>query len=407
MEIENCWETLGIEPTDDKKAIRRAYSKKVKTCKPDQDPEGFQALRDAYDNATWLADNAEFYDEDEDDNIALQDTDVAANSSVESSTHNIDSSAGNKEPTETSYAFEASDTATEHPVDEQQAAELKAHIEQQLAQQQAQQEEQEQFEQAYNAWIAELDELITDRKRFNDPACWQPLINHDLLLDIMLRPHLSYQIFVRLLNLQKNQWGIHPPGAVVSKDIIKMLDNEFHWRTDGALQREISLEDFLILIPHNVMVKEEENEQTENIGYWDSKLSKGVDVILIALLGFIMGVIVIMISTSTGYNEDPFIRTKLVPMSFIISYLCYNYWFVLRKGQTLGMKFFNIRFMHEDDFTLPTTRVLYHFAAKSLIITLFFLNFGKGGFLGLAVTIIGMGLVNRFLFLKRYKEQDE
>jgi len=50
--IEQYWATLEIEPTDDRKAIKKAYAKKLKSCKPDRDPEGFKKLREAYEYLT-------------------------------------------------------------------------------------------------------------------------------------------------------------------------------------------------------------------------------------------------------------------------------------------------------------------------------------------------------------------
>ena len=44
----DIWEVLGIEPTSDKKIIKRAYAKKVKTCHPEEHPEEFKLLYDAY-----------------------------------------------------------------------------------------------------------------------------------------------------------------------------------------------------------------------------------------------------------------------------------------------------------------------------------------------------------------------
>ncbi|HEU4669452.1 MAG TPA: J domain-containing protein [Dyella sp.] len=42
---------LGIEPTDDERAIKRAYAVKLKQNRPDQNPEGFQRLHEAYQAA--------------------------------------------------------------------------------------------------------------------------------------------------------------------------------------------------------------------------------------------------------------------------------------------------------------------------------------------------------------------
>ncbi|SQA97066.1 Uncharacterised protein [Cedecea neteri] len=45
------WDVLGIEPTTDEREIRRAYARELKLRRPDKDPQGFQALREAFDSA--------------------------------------------------------------------------------------------------------------------------------------------------------------------------------------------------------------------------------------------------------------------------------------------------------------------------------------------------------------------
>jgi hypothetical protein len=62
----SCWDILGIEPTNDKKAIKRAYHKLLRQYKPDEKPDEFKVLYQAYQDA--LADDEydvdeEFFDE--------------------------------------------------------------------------------------------------------------------------------------------------------------------------------------------------------------------------------------------------------------------------------------------------------------------------------------------------------
>lgn len=45
------WSVLGLEPTRDVSAIRRAYAQKARECYPEEDPEGFLRLREAYQAA--------------------------------------------------------------------------------------------------------------------------------------------------------------------------------------------------------------------------------------------------------------------------------------------------------------------------------------------------------------------
>ncbi|MEN3745630.1 J domain-containing protein [Sphingomonas sp. HF-S3] len=47
----DIWQTLGLEPTDDQRAIRSAYIRRLKEIDPDLEPEQFIALREAYEAA--------------------------------------------------------------------------------------------------------------------------------------------------------------------------------------------------------------------------------------------------------------------------------------------------------------------------------------------------------------------
>lgn len=45
------WNVLEIDPTEDIRVIKKAYAKKLKIHHPEDDPEGYQSLREAYDRA--------------------------------------------------------------------------------------------------------------------------------------------------------------------------------------------------------------------------------------------------------------------------------------------------------------------------------------------------------------------
>lgn len=59
------WDTLGIEPTNDIRAIKKAYSIKLKTTRPDDDAAAYQQLREAYEAAQQWAQYMDFEESNE------------------------------------------------------------------------------------------------------------------------------------------------------------------------------------------------------------------------------------------------------------------------------------------------------------------------------------------------------
>ena len=46
-----CWNVLGLTPDADSRTIKRQYAALLKQTRPDDDPQGFQRLREAYEAA--------------------------------------------------------------------------------------------------------------------------------------------------------------------------------------------------------------------------------------------------------------------------------------------------------------------------------------------------------------------
>ncbi|ROL80028.1 molecular chaperone DnaJ [Pseudomonas protegens] len=51
----DCWSLLELPNDADERSIKRSYAKRLKTTRPDEDAEGFQRLREAYERALQLA----------------------------------------------------------------------------------------------------------------------------------------------------------------------------------------------------------------------------------------------------------------------------------------------------------------------------------------------------------------
>lgn len=67
----NCWEILGLPPGAEERDIKRRYAQRVKNCRPEDDPEGWQQLHDAYEQALGYHDEVHGQEEDEEHPVNL------------------------------------------------------------------------------------------------------------------------------------------------------------------------------------------------------------------------------------------------------------------------------------------------------------------------------------------------
>jgi|GEM_PF-6561881 len=89
----DVWERLGLEKTDDERSIKRAYAKQLKTLRPDEDPKQFQELREARDEAIYLAkyDFDYEYDWEDEEDVSEE---LSSQEKTDHSSSDTDSSTG-------------------------------------------------------------------------------------------------------------------------------------------------------------------------------------------------------------------------------------------------------------------------------------------------------------------------
>lgn len=73
------WDTLGVAVDCDRDTVRRAYARKLRQTHPEDDPEGFKTLREAYERALARIDHVAQWGEDagDDDEAEAEDEDAA------------------------------------------------------------------------------------------------------------------------------------------------------------------------------------------------------------------------------------------------------------------------------------------------------------------------------------------
>lgn len=67
----NCWEILGLQPGVEERDIKRRYAKLVKNCRPEDSPEAWQQLHDAYEQALRYDDEDQWQEEEEEQPINM------------------------------------------------------------------------------------------------------------------------------------------------------------------------------------------------------------------------------------------------------------------------------------------------------------------------------------------------
>jgi uncharacterized RDD family membrane protein YckC len=184
------WDILAIDETDDKKAIKKAYAVLIKQYKPDEYPEKFQEIHDAYQFAlqtlTWNKQSTE-------------------NSPQESTGKLVQHTNGNLKPKKAESNLLKTDSE-----DQQIADNL----------------------------LKYLDELLSDHQfEINHINKWQLFNKYKSILDIQLIRDVSLKVFEKIstYNLAHKQ---NKKQAVIHIAIINYLDSIFNWSENWQIYHE-------------------------------------------------------------------------------------------------------------------------------------------------------------------------
>ncbi len=183
----NFWQVLGLEPSADTKAIKLAYAKLLKKTRPDDDPEGFQKLREAYE-------------------AALSASEVPKNALL----HNYFDS----------DLHQSGITITDKPsegVSEAETTNDRTHAKNSDAG----------LDSEWSEFISGVETLIASPDMVNIRHGWRKLLDSPMLVDLQYRKRASERVFCMVADscLAPDRKSEEMIGA----DLVKFLNDEFQW----------------------------------------------------------------------------------------------------------------------------------------------------------------------------------
>ncbi|MGY0693729.1 tetratricopeptide repeat protein [Virgibacillus sp. FSP13] len=165
------WEFLNIEPTTDIKQIKRAYAKQLKIHHPEDDPEGYQKLRETFEQAKRYA---------RENKVAAEARDIERDFTETASTSDIlmtDNQDGNanirydEEADHESYSYSHDDDTTILP-----------------------NQETDESLQDVNAFMDQVEELYANYPARIGWYNWEKLLEADIVWDMRSRDILTYRL---------------------------------------------------------------------------------------------------------------------------------------------------------------------------------------------------------------------
>lgn len=209
----SCWEILGIEPDADKKAIKIAYSKLLKTTRPDEDPEGFNRLHSAYKTALDAVTNPK------------------SPSLARSKPANFDTAPVDADQTSSSTSF-VSPTAIEPQASNDHRDELN-----------------DEFEQEWYRFAALVNQIMDEQHTTNQTDTWDAALKSPLLTDLRQKQRAGDYVFDAISS--KNVLSLNDDKLYVESDTLNRLNTYFSWGANWAqLSEKFSQERLDAVLPY-------------------------------------------------------------------------------------------------------------------------------------------------------------
>lgn len=202
----NIWSLLEIEATSDIRTIKRAYASKLKTTRPDEQPEAFQELHYAYKAALNYAHGEQQQAQSEPADHGH--TEVVASESIELPQENQAEITDDNN----SAHLEGQDIETasaDTPTQEQDA-------------------ETNPYQAEGERLIALTNLLLNSHNELHAPESWEFLLHSPLILDDQFNWRLGLEI-LRILQAH-NKYYANKPLMQIGTGVMTYLDGLFNWK---------------------------------------------------------------------------------------------------------------------------------------------------------------------------------
>ncbi len=223
MGASHYWQVLGLDaPTHDKKAIKKAYARQLKLHRPDEDPEGFQRLRKAYEFALAFVEQPETEAPAELEWRELQDV-LSENDRVEFNL--LDGDAFSESSSELAIVNDDQDI-TEADIKED---DLLQDVEKEI--------------------LIRVKALLETPAAANNPKNWSFISDYPELFNPIFNWMLGVKVFASLNTLIPKHFILKEGVALpINLEIILYLDGLFNWQNQTyELGQELDSEEFNVL----------------------------------------------------------------------------------------------------------------------------------------------------------------
>lgn len=246
MTYQTCWQILTIQPIRDKKTIKRAYSKLLKTTRPDEKPEEFKQLHGAYEEALSLLDNDWYWEDiqaDEDEAAITEhsenqsdDDEMAKEASQETPTSELTNYSyySNYQPMQVTPNYTHGEP-THQENESEKALDVMAET--------AMQNQFINQQKVKSDFFDKISIVINSRLQRNLITAWDDILNDDLMFDIGFKKEVGTFILGEILEQRQRQIDAcdddsEIPDSKFDQPTLAHLSGYFGWQNDPNLEHQ-------------------------------------------------------------------------------------------------------------------------------------------------------------------------